>query len=267
MARTIPTSLAPVVEQLELDGDVVVTVGRLAEVSAEVGRDAAPRALGYELQRAGWLGSLRTRGAWEFLPAARGGAYSAGDRFIEFRAQRAVDPAWPGVLAMESAASVLGFARRIPEREVVALPPGDEAPKALSREWRVVTLALPAAGLTTVDHLPSWNAEGLLAGIAIRPSAYRDIPGLGQWLPEAVAGIDLRRLIELLEHAPASTHQRAAYLLGIGGDSAARDAVIRRYPPRTVAWFGPRHAGGTFDATTKVNDTALRRYLTAGAGA
>ncbi len=100
------------------------------------------------------------------LPAARGGAYGSGDRFIEFRAQRAVDPEWGGVLAMESAASVLGLAQRIPEQEVVALPPGEPFPKALAGQWRYVRSQLPAAAITTVDGLPSWNLEGLLVGIA-----------------------------------------------------------------------------------------------------
>lgn len=268
VARVIPTSMAPVVEQLELDGDLVVTTDRLVEVLREVGGGGEPRQLAYELQRAGWLGSLRTRGAWEFLPAARGGAYGSGDRLIEFRAQHAVDPAWPGVLAMESAASVLGYAQRVPEREVVALPPGVEPPKALAGDWRVVTLGLPAAGIATVDRLPTWNLEGLIVGIATRPSSYQDMPGLGQWLPEAAGRVDSERLIGLLDAVSSSSaRQRAAYLLAAGGNVEARAAVIGHYPPRAVAWFGQRRAGGIFDAATQVNDTALHRFLAVGTGA
>lgn len=267
MSRNLPTSIAPVVEQLELDGDAVVTVDHLSNVLHDVGNMDDPRMLGYELQRAGWLGSLRTRNAWEFLPAARGGAYGSGDRFIEFRAQHAVDPAWPGVLAMESAASLLGLAQRIPEREVVALPPGKTVPKAFADEWRTVTLELPAEGLTVVDRLPAWNLEGLIVGIATRPSSYRDMPGLGQWLPESLDSPDLEKLGVLLSDASSSVRQRAAYLVGIGGGAKARDAVIGRVPPTEVAWFGPRRAGGVFDAATQVNDTVLHQYLTIGVGA
>jgi hypothetical protein len=268
VARVIPTSIAPVVEQFELDGDLVVTIDRLGEVLREVeGGGGEPRQFAYELQRAGWLGSLRTRGAWEFLPAARAGAYGSGDRLIEFRAQHAVDPTWPGVLAMESAASVLGYAQRVPEREIVSLPPGVEPPKALAGDWRVVTLVLPAAGVTTVDRLPTWNLEGLIVGIATRPSAYQDMPGLGQWLPEAAGRVDAERLIGLLDAVPASARQRVAYLLAAGGNVEASAAVTGRYPPRTVAWFGQRRAGGTFDAATQVNVTALHRFLAVGIGA
>ncbi len=76
----------------------------------------------YELQRRGWLGQLRTRNVWEFLPGARAGAYGAGDRYIELRAQLAYDPDAPFVLAMESAAVLLGLAQRLPASEVVACP-------------------------------------------------------------------------------------------------------------------------------------------------
>jgi len=267
VARTISASLAPVIEQLELHGDLVMSTDRLAKVLQSMGNDDEPRRLAYELQRAGWLGSLRTRGAWEFLPGARGGAYGSGDRFIEFRAQHLVDSTWPGVLAMESAASVLGLAQRIPEREVLALPPEVELPKALVGNWRVVSLALPHQSGTTVDRLPTWNLEGLIVGIATRPSAYRDMPGLGQWLPLATGRIDLDRLVGLLEASPSSATQRVAYLLAAGGNLEASSAILSVYPPSGVAWLGPRRAGGHFDSATQVNDTALFRFLAVGTGA
>jgi AbiEi antitoxin C-terminal domain len=270
VARVIPRSVADVVEQLELDGDLVVTSDRLATVMHHVGLDgdeAATRRLAYELQRDGWLGPLRTRHAWEFLPAARGGAYGSGDRFIEFRAQRAVDPDWRGVLAMETAASLLGLAQRLPEQEVVALPAGQAFPKALAGGWRYVHIELPEAGLTTVNGLPSWNLEGLIVGIAVRPSAYKDVAGLGQWLPDAVARVDVDTVIGLLKTKPRATAQRAAYLLGSAGNNDARTAIIAAYPATEAVWLGPRVAGaGVFDVETKVNDALLHRYFTVGTG-
>jgi AbiEi antitoxin C-terminal domain len=268
MARAISKSVAAVVEQLELEGDLLVTTARLADVLRSVGGqpDDASR-MAYELQRAGWLGQLRTRQAWEFIPGARGGVYGSGDRFIEFRAQLAVHPSWPGVLAMESAASVLGFAQRIPEREVVAIPPGDKIPKALNADWRNVGLQLPMTHITTVNELPTWNTEGLIFGIAVRPAGYRDIQGLGQWLPDAAGRVDIDRVGELLAIARPAARQRFAYILGAGGNSDARSELVCRYPPEDVAWLGPRAAGtGFFDSETKVNDTLLYRYLGIGTG-
>lgn len=269
VARVIPRSVSDVVEQLELDGDLVVTVDRLANLMRQVGPggdEAATRRLAYELQRDGWLGQLRTRHAWEFLPAARGGAYSCGDRFIEFRAQQAVNPGWRGVLAMETAASLLGLAQRLPHQEVVALPATQAAPKALAGDWRYVHIDLPEVGLAAVNGMPSWNLEGLIVGIAARPSSYHDIAGLGQWLPDAVTRVNLDTVISMLETKPHATAQRAAYLLGSGGNHDAQNALVAAYPAAQTAWFGPRTTGGVFDPKTKVNDTLLHRYLTVGAG-
>ncbi|MGV9797978.1 type IV toxin-antitoxin system AbiEi family antitoxin [Mycobacterium sp. NPDC003449] len=270
VARTIPPSIAGVVEQLELDGGLVVTVDRLAaamrDADLEVDEPDIPR-FAYELQRDGWLGRLRTKYAWEFLPGARAGAYGSGDRFIEFRAQHAVHPTWRGVLAMESAGSVLGVAQRLPDKEVVALPADERFPKALVGEWRYVRVELPERGLTTVDGLPSWNLEGLVVGIAARPAAYKDVAGLGQWLPEASLRVDVGTVIALLVAMNSATSQRAAYLLGAAGNQDARAAILDAYPAAETVWLGPRTAGeGVFDAKTKVNDTLLHTYLSVGTG-
>jgi hypothetical protein len=271
VARVISRSVADVIEQLELDGDLLITLDRLATAMRHAGRESDEtdvRRLAYELQREGWLGRLRTRHAWEFLPGARGGAYSSGDRFIEFRAQRAVDPTWRGMLAMESAASVLGLAQRFPEQEVVALPAGQPFPKALTHAWRYVRIELPEAGLTTINELPSWNLEGLIVGVAARPSAYKDVAGLAQWLPQVGAAANVHTVINLLGSMPRATAQRAAYLLGSSGNHDARAAIAAIYPTTETVWLGPRVAGeGIFDAETKVNDTLLHPYLSVGVGA
>src|ERR1700739_4576687 len=95
VARVISRSVADIVEQLELDGDLLITLDRLAAAMDHAGHrgtDMDVRRMAYELQRDGWLGQLRTRRAWEFLPGARGGAYGSGGRFIEVWAQRAGGP-------------------------------------------------------------------------------------------------------------------------------------------------------------------------------
>jgi hypothetical protein len=271
VARVITRSVSPVVEQLELEGDMVVTVERLATVMRQLGMSGDPRRLAYELQRDGWLGKLRTRNAWEFLPGARGGAHGSGDRFIEFRAQRAVDPDWGGVLAMESAASVLDLAQRIPGQEVVALPEDEAFPKALTGDWRYVRVGIPDEEIAHVAGLRSWNLNGLLVGIATRPSGYRDVAGLAQWLEASTdkqgERFNERRVGRLLAHAPAAVRQRAAYLLLVLGNTDGAKWLMDQFPPfRMTAWFGPRQSGGRFDTLTKVNDTLLAPYLGLGGG-
>lgn len=269
MARIITRSVADVVEHLELDGDTVVTVERLAAVIRQTGLSAdeiAVRRLAYELQRDGWLGTLRTRGVWEFIPGARGGRYGSGDRFIEFRAQAAVNPRWRGVLAMESAASVLGLAQRIPEQEVVALPKGEPFSKALEKDWRYVRIDLPDEAIAEANGLRTWGFEGLLVGIATRPSGYKDIAGLAQWVETSGDKFDETRVMRLLKSVQPAVRQRAAYLLLALGNEEAAQWVVSEFPPRMTAWFGPREAGGHYEPMTKVSDTLLVKFIGAGTG-
>jgi hypothetical protein len=262
----ITRPVADIIEQLELDGDTIVTVDRLASVMDKVGATGSPRMLAYELQRDGWLGTLRSRGAWEFLPGSRAGSHSSGDRFLEFRAQHALRTGWPGVLAMESSASLLGLAQRIPDREVIALPDDAAFPKAMNGQWRCVRVEIPNEGVTVINDLPTWDREGLLVGIGIRPSGYKDTPGLGQWLSDPPFDVDTDKVLRLLASASAAARQRTAYLLQASGNHEAAHKIINANPPTETAWIGPRSPGGRYDPVTRVSDTRLHPYLSVGGG-
>ena len=257
------------VEALEFEQPRVVTLATLTRIAMETGAakdESGAAKLAYRLQDLGWLGSVRTKGAWEFIPGARAGAVTSGDRFLELRAYLAAHPEWPGVLAMESAASLLGLAQHLPVHEVVALPPGAPMPKALS-QWRLVTVPMSAVGLERRDYLPTWNLEGLIAGIATRPSGYRDLPGLAQWLPGSGPTLRTDVLLECLRDAPCSAWQRAAYLVRIAGNDEATCALLSERPPAHMAWFGATRRGGTYDPLVKVSDADLAPFLDGGTGA
>ena len=261
--RSIPSRVAPVLEALELDQPRVVTVADLDVLAAEhaVGLDGTE--LAYELRRRGWLSTLRTRGAWEFVPGARAGRFGAGDRHIELRAALALDPGFPGALAMESAAVALGLAGRIPEQEVLSLPPGTRLPKALD-EWRVVTLQVEPDGLTRIDGLPVWRVETLLVGLARRPAGYRDWPNVAEWLDEAVERVDMTVIRGQLIDAPRSAWRRAGYLLAVGGRADAGTALIESEPAGSgPVYLGPRERDGRFDKRFDVIDSVLAPAVTA----
>jgi hypothetical protein len=273
MARSLPRSLADIVEQLELDQPSVVTLTDLANLARETGRDDSGeldddrvRTVAYELQRRGWLGPLRTRNAWEFIPGARAGAYGSGDRLIELRAQLAINPEVPFVLAMDSAATLLGLAQHLPDNETIAAPSGTRIPKGL-RGWRIVHITFPDTGTEERDGLPVWSLDALLAGIATRPSSYHDLAGLGQWLPTCGQRIDYQRLTECLVGAAASTTQRAIYLLGSAGRRDLAERLAEQHPPRGPVWFSTRKPGSRQDSLSKVADADLAPYLTGGTGA
>lgn len=270
MARSLSRSLAPVVELLELDQPRVVTAAKIADLMAQIG-GARPleddaRTVAYELQRRGWLGQLRTRNVWEFLPGARAGAYGAGDRYIELRAQMAYDPDAPFVLAMESAAVLLGLSQHLPASEVVACPPGVRLPKGLGG-WRVVHLTTPESAVEHRDGLPVWRVEALLVGIAARPSGYQDLAGLAQWLPDAGDRIDADLLTACIEGAKPATTQRCIYLLGLAQRPDLAERLARLYPPRTPVWFGTRKPGSRHDLVSKVTDADLAPLMSGGTGA
>lgn len=81
---------------------------------------------------------------------------------------------------------------------------------------------------------------------------------MGQWLPEAAGRVEGGAVVGLPAGMRPATRQRAAYLLGAGGNDQVRAAIVDRYPVRAPVWFGPRVAGvGSFDPRTQVNDTVL----------
>jgi hypothetical protein len=258
-----------IVEALEFEQPRVVSLPMLIQLAVDTGaaenETEAVKSV-YWLQELGWLGSVRTKGAWEFIPGSRAGVVGSGDRFLEFRAHLAVCPGWPGVLAMESAATVLGLAQHLPIREVVALPPDVALPKSLA-DWRRVSAVMPVQGFDRHDYLPTWNLEGLVAGIALRPSGYQDLPSLAQWLPDVGAKLRKDALLACLTSGSESVWQRAAYLARIAGAEEVAVAIMSEHPPRYPIWFGATRSGGVYDAVSKVSDADLSPYLSGGIGA
>ena len=184
-ARSIPASTAPVLEELELERPKLVTAELLRDLAARRQVGMPVDELVERLRRHGWLLDLRTRGVWEFAPAARAGALGSGDPFIELRATLLRRPELPVCVAGESAAWLHGLSGRPPGRHVIAAPPKLELPPALEK-FRAVRHSARLSP-DTVDGLPVWRVATLLVQMAARPSSYRDWPNVGDWLTEAVA--------------------------------------------------------------------------------
>ena len=126
---------------------------------------------------------------------------------------------------------------------------------------------LPPSTRVEGDGLVYWTATGLIAGIAFRPSGYRDLVGLAQWLPEVGERLDPGVLAEALKDATSSARQRAAYLARLAGADHAAATLLTRWPPSAPVWYGStRSAGARYDPVTGVWDGDLARYLTGGHG-
>ena len=106
MTRSLPKSLAPVIERLELDQTEIITLKQLTSIVDELGIGTAPSLVAHRLRARGWLLSTGINGAWEFAPGAHAGAHSRGGPLLSVRAALALVPGLPATVALSSAAWV-----------------------------------------------------------------------------------------------------------------------------------------------------------------
>jgi hypothetical protein len=242
-ARPASPTLSRLLELLELEQPRVVTRSQLEGFVREAGIASPVDLVLQRLREGGWLLDLRTRGVWEFAPAARAGAYGSGDPFIELRATFTRRVEADLAVAAESAAYLLGYASRRPDREVVSVPVGFIVPPAL-RAYRVVRWRARAR-LVEREGLPVWGASILVASMAVKPSSFRDWPNVGEWLSRAVADVSCDEVRLELEGHARSAWARAAYLLAVGGRTEAADTLLAAAPKGSGPYYlGPRERRG-----------------------
>jgi len=250
-ARYASASLSRLLELLELEQPRVVTRDDLERLAKEAGVTWPPRLVWQRLRERGWLMDLKTRGVWEFVPAARAGTYSSGDPLIELRAVLARRPEAPFSVAAESAAYLLGLATRRPIREIIGAPPGATIPPAL-RDYRGVRWS-PRSATVERDALPVWSVAALLAFMAVRPNGYRDWPNVGDWIADAAAQVTVGDLRIELEGRPRSAWARTAYLLHRGrATQTAREVFAIAPSGHGPYYLGPRRDGGRCEPSFEV---------------
>jgi hypothetical protein len=245
----------------------VVTQPWLDAARQQIGLEMDSAEVARRLRMLGWLLPLRARGAWEFAPADRAGAWSGGDPFIELRAVLAVRDDLRIAVGYESAAFLLSLASRQPAREVIVCDEGTPPIRSLGT-YRRVNLTLSDEVHTVRDGLRLHTETGLLAALAIRPVGFNDWPGLSEWLRPAAERTDVTLLQRTLDGRTAAAWARAAYLLRVGGNPEAAAEVLNGRPgQRGPFYLGPRRGGGVHDPATNVVDTVVARYAEAGQGA
>jgi transcriptional regulator with AbiEi antitoxin domain of type IV toxin-antitoxin system len=250
--RSVPRSIARVLEALELDQPTLVTLSRLEELVNETGSPTSAANAVRLLRERGWLLPLRTSGVWEFAPGARAGAWGGGDPFIELRARLATRPIETAVAA-ESAAWLHGLSSRSPEPHVIALAPGANLPKSLDG-YRVVRWSA-VDPVVDADGLPLWSVTTLLAFMGTRPQKYRDWPNVSEWLVDGAARVSVEALRAELTGQPRSAWARTSYLLFRGGHEASADELLSSAPPgRGPFHFGPRDMPSKYVARFEVID-------------
>ena len=250
MTRTIPPSLAPVLEQLELNAEELVTTERLDELVQQAGIRTATRVVAARLRERGWLLETGQRGVWEFAPAAVAGAYSRGGPTRLLRSVLARLDIRCG-LTFQAAAWALGAADRAPARPEVAIAQRRDNPR-MPAGLDVYVFA-PALPYRTIRRVPTLQPASVIAHMATSPNHVRSWTSAIEWLPEIAAETTPDDLKIELEERPATVTARAGYLLqGMRPDIAA---CLK--PPATKSWFGPRQRLKRHDNYWNVADTLL----------
>jgi hypothetical protein len=253
MTRSIPPSLAPVLEYLELERPRVIAMGEIADIAAEHGIQTPAKLIAHRLAERGWLLPTDVRGVWEFAPAERAGPYSYGDPFLALRATLASHPEMRAAVALGSALWLLDVSERAPDQHEVALPGGDTVPIGVQRNYRVVRFT---ANLEPMDvqGVPVHRSATVLVHLASNPTDVRSWTGVLERLEDLVHASTEDEVRKELLGRPKATHVRLAYLLsGVAPDLVGRLNI----QPAGSVWFGPRGKVRHYDSTWNVADTVL----------
>ena len=250
--RSVPRSVAPLLEALELEQPTLVTLSLLDELIDQTKSSTTAAHGARMLRERGWLLPLRSPGVWEFAPGARAGAFGGGYPFIELRARLATRP-FDGAVAAESAAWLHGLSTRSPDPHVIGAPPEVNIPKSLDH-FRVVRWS----GTETYDDhegLPVWSVSTLLAFMGARPERYRDWPNVSEWIAVAAKLTSVEALQNELAGQPRSAWARMSYLLSIGEQDEMGEALFSGAPPGGGPFhLGPRDMKSKFSSRFEVID-------------
>lgn len=255
--RSLPESVAGVVQELELRQPAVVTRTLLRDIALALGVEVPEKSLADRLVRLGWLLPLRKRGTWEFAPAVRAGRYPSGDPWIELRAVLEHEPDAPVAVAFDSAIWELGHSKHQPTRPVLAHRREWRSPKALDMrlvtfEWRLPTRA--------IRGLPIWREATVLVAAAERPAAQGNWANADDWLPETLRSVTLDEVLDEATGRTVSTLARLGYLAEWSGRDDIADEVETLLPARLpVTFIGPREQRDRWSRRWHVYDALLPR--------
>ena len=253
MTRSIPISLAPILEHLELEQPEIVTLNQLRDIARETGSRTSPALIAHRLLALGWLLRTGLNGAWEFAPGAHAGPLSRGGPLLAFKAALALAPGLPAALALSSAAWAYGFADRTPSRIELAVAPGGTVAAGLTRKVRILRFD---TRLEPVDRkgVPVQRVESVLVHLAARPSHVTSWAGVAEWIGDLVAEAKEADVQLELSGRPRAVRVRLAYLLQALWPRLAEQIGDEG---TSKVWFGPRRKLRRHSQKWRVADTVL----------
>lgn len=254
--RRASSSVAGILEELELRQPKVVTGKLLTEVIARSSSNLTQRAAAERLVREGWLSPLRTRDAWEFIPGSRAGRYPSGDSWIELRALLARKPDAPVAVSFASAVWEFGYSTHQPTRPTLAHRPGWRTPRSLSDarsvsfQWRLDTW--------DKEGLPVWQPATVVVAAASRPDCQEDWANADGWLPETMRATTPANVLREAAERGTATLVRLGYFAEWSGRHDIADALTPLLPEHLpVTFLGSREPRGRWVKRWKLYDSLL----------
>ena len=179
MARSIPPSLAALVEHLELERKPTVALEEISRLAEEQGLKTPGRIIAHRLVRLGWLLRTPVRGTWEFAPADRAGAIPDGDPLLPLKALlSAAREDFPAAVALGSALWIQDLADRSPDRREVALPYGTPIPSVTPTRVPRSAAHRPSGSSSRSWIFRSHRPATILVHLATRPTDVRSWSGV-----------------------------------------------------------------------------------------
>ena len=207
----------------------------------------------HELVRRGWLRPLGPRGTYEFIPGAAAGPYPSGDPWLLLRAELMRYPQKFHVGAA-SAAWLLGYAQRSPDRYIVVTTPDVRVPGRLRATYHVLATS-PAPASSIVNGLPVPTPPELFAEVAqLAPRLHLD--AAQGWLRRLLDATTPADITAVLSDRSPSTRARAGYMAEVCGAREHADAVAALGSPGRGPFYTGRQGGsGAFSSRWRVYDT------------
>ncbi|MCH8810951.1 MAG: hypothetical protein IID07_03910 [Gemmatimonadetes bacterium] len=253
MTRSIPSSLAPVLEWLELERPEIVTTEQIREFCERGGVALPVSTVINKLAHRGWLLKTDTHGVWEFAPAERAGAFGSRDTLLGLKGVLATAPETRFSVCLTSALWLHDLMDRLPSRIEVALPPREYVPQGIKRSSRVLRFG-PRLEPVEIRGVPSHRLETVLVHLAARPTDVRNWGSVLEVLTELVDSIDHTALAKELAGRSHATRARLAYLVsGVAPDLAS----VLNVASAGKVWFGPRTKTRRHNARWNIADTIL----------
>ncbi len=260
MTRPLSRASAKIVEHLELEQVLLVTLADLRTLMNDLDVRSEPKLVAKRLRDHGWLLPTAFPGVWEFAPGAQAGPYSRGHPLREVVAARHAHPYLEVGVCLATALWAHDLADRLPDRPEVAVAPGARVPAGLTRVCRIVRFHAQLPSVTLRDA-PVHALATVLVHLAARPADVKSWGGILDVLPDLVAEVAQaapdggRQALELELHGrPASVRTRLAYLLhGVAPGWVAALAPSSH----GKVWFGPRGPLRHHHAALEIADTIL----------